>query len=119
MSDRGKYTVCISVSVQREVVVLADDFDEAEQAAMREVVNLVGGTNPRVVSAMEGTTDWPMDRADDQRRNDMPKRTDEEYCECPFCGIGYHCDEGNDGSDCPECGEWNGTIMLYKENDYA
>ena len=62
MSARGKYTVCVSVSVQREVVVLADDFDEAEQAAMREVVNLVGGTNPRVVSAMEGTTDWPMDK---------------------------------------------------------
>jgi len=49
----------------------------------------------------------------------MPKITDEEYCECPFCGIGYHCDEGNDGSDCPECGEWNGTIMLYKEIDDA
>jgi hypothetical protein len=62
MSDRGKYTVCVSVSVQREVVVLADDFDEAEQAAMREVVNLVGGTNPYVVSAMEGTTNWPMDK---------------------------------------------------------
>ena len=62
MSDRGKYTVCVSVNVQREVVVLADDFDEAEQAAMREVVNLVGGTNPRVVSAMEGTTNWPMDK---------------------------------------------------------
>ena len=44
------------------MVVLADDFDEAEQAAMREVVNLVGGTNPRVVSAMEGTTNWPMDK---------------------------------------------------------
>jgi len=48
--------------VEASEILLADDFDEAEQAAMREVVNLVGGTNPRVVSAMEGTTDWPMDK---------------------------------------------------------
>ena len=39
---------------------------------------------------------------------------DKEYCECPFCGIGYHCDEEEDGSDCPECEEWNG-IMIDKE----
>jgi len=39
------------------------------------------------------------------------------FCVCPFCQIGFHCDEGEDGSDCPECGEWIGAVP--KENDDA
>ncbi len=38
---------------------------------------------------------------------------DERYCECAYCGIGHHCDEGKDGANCPECGEWNGIINLW------
>lgn len=40
---------------------------------------------------------------------------DEIYCECIRCGIGYHGDEGEDGHNCPECGEWNGAISLYSD----
>ena len=49
MTDRGNYRVKVRVLVDREVNVLASDLDEAEEKAMREVVNLVGGREPEVV----------------------------------------------------------------------
>ena len=49
MTDRGNYRVKVRVLVDREVNVLASDLDEAEDKAMREVVNLTGGREPEVI----------------------------------------------------------------------
>ena len=53
MSDRGAYRVKVRVTTEREVVVNADGYDEAEIKAMVEVVALTGGTDAEVVWAME------------------------------------------------------------------
>ncbi len=37
------------------------------------------------------------------------------FCVCPFCQIGFHGDKGEDGSDCPECGEWIGADYCVEE----
>ena len=53
MSDRGAYRVKVRVTTEREVVVHADGYDEAEIKAMVEVVALTGGTDAEVLWAME------------------------------------------------------------------
>ena len=53
MSDRGMYRVKVRVTTEREVVVNADGYDEAEIKAMVEVVALTGGTDAEVLWAME------------------------------------------------------------------
>ena len=53
MSDRGMYRVKVRVTTEREVVVHADGYDEAEIKAMVEVVALTGGTDAEVVWAVE------------------------------------------------------------------
>lgn len=57
MSDRGMYRVKVRVTTEREVVVHADGYDEAEIKGMVEVVALTGGTDAKVVWAMEAGDD--------------------------------------------------------------
>lgn len=53
MSNRGAYRVKVRVTTEREVVVNADGYDEAEIKGMVEVVALTGGTDAKVLWAME------------------------------------------------------------------
>ena len=53
MSDRGAYRVKVRVTTEREVVVNADGYDEAEIKGMAEVVALTCGTDAKVLWAME------------------------------------------------------------------
>jgi len=53
MSDRGAYEVCVRIWTDRKVVVLADDFDDAEAKALKEVTATVGGYDPEVLWALE------------------------------------------------------------------
>ena len=57
MSDRGMYRVMVRVTTEREVVVHADGYDEAEIMAMVEAVALTGGTDAKVVWAVEVADD--------------------------------------------------------------
>jgi len=53
MSDRGDYKVRVRVTTEREVIVDADGFDEAEIKAMIEAVALVDGYDAEVLWAVE------------------------------------------------------------------
>jgi len=53
MSDRGDYKVRVRVTTEREVIVDADGFDEAEFKAMIEAVALVDGYDAEVLWAVE------------------------------------------------------------------
>ena len=53
MSDRGDYKVRVRVTTEREVIVDADGFDEAEIKAMIEAVALVDGYDAEVLWALE------------------------------------------------------------------
>jgi len=67
MSNRGSYKVRVRVTTEREVIVEADGFDEAEIKALVEVVALVDGYDAEVLWAVEhgSLSDWPIDKADD------------------------------------------------------
>jgi len=67
MSNRGSYKVRVRVTTEREVIVEADGFDEAEIKALVEVVALVDGYDAEVLWALEhgSLSDWPIDKADD------------------------------------------------------
>ena len=53
MSNRGDYKVRVRVTTEREVIVKADGFDEAEIKAMVEAVTLVDGYDAEVLWAIE------------------------------------------------------------------
>jgi hypothetical protein len=53
MSNRGDYKVRVRVTTEREVIVEADGFDEAEIKAMVEAVTLVDGYDAEVLWAVE------------------------------------------------------------------
>ena len=67
MSNRGNYKVRVRVTTEREVIVEADGFDEAEIKALVEAVALVDGYDAEVLWAVEhgSLSDWLIDRADD------------------------------------------------------
>ena len=44
---------------------------------------------------------------------------DPSFCVCPFCQISFHGDEREDGSDCPECGEWVGAVYCEEEKEHG
>ena len=60
MSNRGSYKVRVRVTTEREVIVEADGFDEAEIKALVEVVALVDGYDAEVLWAVEhgSLSDW-------------------------------------------------------------
>ena len=60
MSNRGNYKVRVRVTTEREVIVEADGFDEAEIKAMVEAVALVDGYDAEVLWAIEhgSLSDW-------------------------------------------------------------
>jgi len=53
MSNRGSYKVRVRVTTEREVIVEADGFDEAEIKALVEAVALVDGYDAEVLWAVE------------------------------------------------------------------
>ena len=68
MTSRGMYEVKVRLWTERTVTVEADDFDHAEELAMQEAQNVVGGYDPEVlyvVPVKYDRDDWPIDRADD------------------------------------------------------
>ena len=60
MSNRGSYKVRVKVTTEREVIVEADGFDEAEIKALVEAVTLVDGYDAEVLWAIEhgSLSDW-------------------------------------------------------------
>lgn len=60
MSNRGNYKVRVRVTTEREVIVEADSFDEAEIKALVEAVTLVDGYDAEVLWAVEhgSLSDW-------------------------------------------------------------
>ena len=60
MSNRGSYKVRVRVTTEREVIVEADGFDEAEIKALVEAVALVDGYDGEVLWAVEhgSFSDW-------------------------------------------------------------
>ena len=68
MSNRGSYKVRVRLTTEREVIVNAEDFDDAEFKAIKEAVALVDGYDAaEVLWAVEhgSLSDWPIDKADD------------------------------------------------------
>ena len=60
MSDRGDYKVRVRLTTEREVIVSAEDFDDAEFKAIKEAVALVDGYDAEVLWAVEhgSLSDW-------------------------------------------------------------
>ena len=60
MSDRGDYKVRVRLTTEREVIVNAEDFDDAEFKAIKEAVALVDGYDAEVLWALEhgSLSDW-------------------------------------------------------------
>jgi hypothetical protein len=61
MSNRGSYKVRVKVTTEREVIVEADGFDEAEIKALKEAVGrIVDGYDAEVLWAVEhgSLSDW-------------------------------------------------------------
>ena len=60
MSNRGDYKVRVRMTIEREVIVNADGFDEAEAKALREAIALVDGYDAEVLWALEhgSLSDW-------------------------------------------------------------
>ena len=67
MSNRGSYKVRVRVTTEREVIVEADGFDEAEIKALKEAISPVGrisnetkGYDAEVLWALEhgSLSDW-------------------------------------------------------------
>ena len=60
MSNRGSYKVRVRVTTEREVIVEADGFDEAEIKALVEAAALVDGYDAEVLWAVEhgSLSDW-------------------------------------------------------------
>ena len=67
MSDRGSYKVRVRLTTEREVIVNADGFDDAEEKALKEAISPVGrisketkGYDAEVLWAVEhgSLSDW-------------------------------------------------------------
>jgi len=61
MSNRGSYKVRVRLTTEREVIVNAEDFDDAEFKAIKEAVALVDGYDAaEVLWAVEhgSLSDW-------------------------------------------------------------
>ena len=67
MSNRGSYKVRVRVTTEREVIVEADGFDEAEIKALVEAVALVDGYDAEVLWAVEhgSLSDWEKNDGND------------------------------------------------------
>ena len=67
MSNRGDYKVRVRMTTEREVIVNADGFDEAEAKALREAVALVDGYDAEVLWAIEhgSLSDWEKNDGND------------------------------------------------------
>ena len=63
MSNRGDYKVRVRMTTEREVIVNADGFDDAEFKAIKEATALVDGYDAEVLWALEhgGLRDWSKD----------------------------------------------------------
>ena len=53
MSNRGDYKVRVRMTTEREVIVNADGFDDAEIKAIKEATALVDGYDAEVLWAVE------------------------------------------------------------------
>lgn len=53
MSNRGDYKVRVRMTTEREVIVNADGFDDAEFKAIKEAIALVDGYDAEVLWALE------------------------------------------------------------------
>ena len=60
MSNRGDYKVRVRMTIEREVIVNADGFDDTEFKAIKEAVALVDGYDAEVLWALEhgSLSDW-------------------------------------------------------------
>ena len=67
MSNRGDYKVRVRMTIEREVIVNADGFDDAEEKALKEAISPVGrisnetnGYDAEVLWAIEhgSLSDW-------------------------------------------------------------
>ena len=60
MSNRGNYKVRVRMTTEREVIVNADGFDDAEFKAIKEAIALVDGYDAEVLWALEhgSLSDW-------------------------------------------------------------
>ena len=67
MSNRGDYKVRVRMTIEREVIVNADGFDDAEEKALKEAISPVGrisketkGYDAEVLWAVEhgSLSDW-------------------------------------------------------------
>ena len=61
MSNRGDYKVRVRMTTEREVIVNADGFDDAEEKALKEAIALVDGYDAaEVLWALEhgSLSDW-------------------------------------------------------------
>jgi len=56
MTDRGNYRVKVQLLVERDVIVLADDLDEAERKGKEEAMRATGGWAAQVVSVYQETS---------------------------------------------------------------
>jgi len=63
MSNRGDYKVRVRMTTEREVIVNADGFDDAEFKAIKEAAALVDGYDAEVLWAVEhgSLSDWSKD----------------------------------------------------------
>jgi hypothetical protein len=67
MSDRGDYKVRVRLTTEREVIVNADGFDDAEFKAIKKAVSLVDGYDAEVLWAVEhgSLSDWEKNDGND------------------------------------------------------
>ena len=56
MTDRGNYRVKVQLLIEKEVVVLASDLDEAELKGKEAALNDTGGWAAQVVSVYQETS---------------------------------------------------------------
>ena len=67
MSNRGSYKVRVRMTTEREVIVNADGFDEAEAKALTEAAAPVNGYDAEVLWALEhgSLSDWEKNDGND------------------------------------------------------
>lgn len=56
MTDRGNYRVKVQLLIEKEVVVLASDLDEAELKGKEAALNATGGWAAQVVYVYQETS---------------------------------------------------------------
>ena len=53
MSNRGDYKVRVRMTIEREVIVNADGFDDAEEKALKEAICFLMRTHPHLAFSYE------------------------------------------------------------------